>query len=262
MRLTPKAQEHMEEYVARLRVALHGRDDVDAADVESGIREHVEAGLSARSIDVATAEDVSDLLAGLGAPEAMALEGGTATADAERGGHDSWGGAAAALGLVVFGLALFVLNSPVWWVASATGVLLARAFLPTSRPPRGPGERVLLWVWQLAVAVGAVGALLGPAALVWASAQIGGVLEGPLEAFIDVGAGERPPRYWAAMAAAAGTVTGLWWLVLGLVLGRYGGGACGLLGPARRMIPEWAARALVVVGGLLLAAAIVGGWLI
>lgn len=262
MRLTPRARNHLEEYVARLRVALQGRDDVDAADVESGIREHVEAELSARSVADATAEDVSDVLAALGAPEAMAAEGDRATVGAESEGRDSWGGAATALGLVVLGFVLFGMNNPAWWLASATGVLLARAFLPTSGPPRGPAERVLLWVWQIAVAVGAVGAVLAPAVLVWASAQIGGVLEGPLEAFVDVGGGERPPRYWAAMAAAAGAVTGVWWMLLGLLLRRYGGGARRALGPARRMISKRAPGALLALGGLLLMASVVGGWLI
>ncbi len=268
MRFTPRAREHLEDYVARLRRALEGREDVDAADVESGIREHVEAELSARSIDEATAEDVSDVLDGLGAPEAMAAEGDPATAGAEgeareareaRGGR---GGAAAALGLVVVGLALFVLNNPAWWVAVAAGVLLTRAFLPTSRPPRGSEERALLWVWQLAVAAGVVGILLAPAVLVWASAQIGGVLEGPLEAFTGLAGGERPARYWAAMAAAAGAVTGLWWLLMGMLLRSYDGGVSRAVGSACRMIPPRTAGALLALGGALFIVSILGGWLI
>ncbi|MFO8173150.1 MAG: hypothetical protein R6T96_02635, partial [Longimicrobiales bacterium] len=208
------------------------------------------------------AEDVSDVLEGLGAPEAMAAEGDMATAGGTREARGGRGGATAALGLVAVGLALFVLNSPAWWVAVAAGAFLARALLPVSRPPQGPWERVLLWVWLLAVAAVGLGVLIAPAALVWVSAQIGGIFEAPLEAFTGLGSGERPPRYWAAMTAAAGTVTGLWWLLLGLMLGRFDGGVRRAIGPARRMIPDRAAGAMIALGGLLFITSIVGWWLI
>lgn len=261
MRLTPRAREHLEEYVGRLRRALEGRGDVDAADVESGIREHVEAELSARLIDEATAEDVADVLDRLGDPEAMAAERDTATAGAVREEGGGRGGAVAALSLVAVGLTLFVLNSPAWWVAVAAGILLVRAYVPIA-PPRGSLERVLLWVWQLAAGAGVLGVLLVPAVLVWAHAQIGGVLEGPLEAFTGLDGGVRPARYWAAMAAAAGAVTGLWWLLVGLLLMRCYGGVRRGLGPARHMIPQGTTAALLGLGGALFVVSILGGWLI
>lgn len=262
MRLTPRAREHLEDYVARLRLSLAGRSDVDAADVESGIREHVEAELSARSIHEATAEDVSDVLDGLGAPEAMAAEEGTATAGAVRESRGGRGVPAAALGLVGVGLALMVLNNPAWWVAVAAGVLLARACVPIAAPARGPLEVALLWVWKIAAAAGALGVLLAPAVLVWANAQMGGLLEGSLEAFTGLGGGARPARYWVAMAAAAGAVTGLWWLLMGLLLRRYDGSVRRALGPARLMIPDSTAGALLALGGALLVVSILGGGLI
>jgi hypothetical protein len=87
------------------------------------------------------------------------------------------------------------------------------------------------------------------------------VLEDLLARYTTVSGPERPGRYWVAMAAAAGAVTGVWWMLLAVVA-RTGGAALDrALGPARSLFPRTSVRGLVTAGAALLVLSLISGWL-
>jgi hypothetical protein len=259
MKLTDMARQELETYLAEVRRSLGGRSDVSASDVVAGIREHVETELSMRSVETVTAEDVADVLEGLGPPASLA-DDGTAVADADM--HRTRAASIAALVLAGAGIALIpTAMLPLGWMLILASLLTARLVLPAVGPVQGVEGRLVLAMWHAGVACAAVALLFGPAVLVWGAAQIGGVLEGPLTSRLGIEGSARPVVYWATMAAAAGAVTGVWWLLLGVLL-RLGGDVFrGALGPARWAIPPRSSRALVIAGAVVSAVSLVGGLL-
>jgi Na+/H+-translocating membrane pyrophosphatase len=63
------------------------------------------------------------------------------------------------------------------------------------------------------------------------------------------------------MAAAAGAVTGVWWMLIAVVA-RTGRAALDrALGPARFLFPRGAVRGLATAGAALLVLSLISGWL-
>ena len=260
MKLTNMARQELETYLAEVRRSLGGRSDVNASDVVAGIREHVETELSMRAVETVTAEDVADVLDGLGPPASLTDDGSAGVADMDM--HRTRAASIAALVLAGVGIALIpTAMLPLGWTLIATSLLTARLVLPAVGPVRGVEGRLVLAMWHAGVACAAVALLFGPAVLVWGAAQIGGVLEGPLASRVGIEGTARPAVYWATMAAAAGAVTGVWWLLLGVLL-RLGGDVFrGALGPARWAIPPRSSRTLLIAGAVVSAISLVGGLL-
>ncbi len=256
MTLTARGREDLEAYLARVEASLEGRRDVDAREVVAGIREHVEAELAARGAAPATAEDVADILEALGSPSAIASAGGENAT--EPAAVISTGTAAAILLMALAGIALVPTRSALaGWALLLASLLGARLALPsTGTPGNAPGRLVRL-LWQLGAGVAALAILCAPAVLVWASAQIGGLLEGFLVARTGDAGPPRSGSYWLATSAVAAGVTGVVWIVGGLALSRVGGLVRAGLGPATRVVPIRRGRALLLAGGVLVAAAVV-----
>ena len=259
MKLTNMARQELEKYLAEVRRSLGGRSDVSASDVVAGIREHVETELSMRSVETVTAEDVADVLERLGSPASLA-DDGTRVADADM--DRTRAASIAALVLGGAGVALIpTAMLPLGWLLISASLLTARLALPAVGPVQGVEGRLVLAMWHTGVACAAVALLFGPAVLVWGAAQIGGVLEGPLTSRLGIEGTARPAVYWTTMAAAAGAVTGVWWLLLGVLLRLAGDVIRGALGPARWAVPPRSSRALLIGGAVVSAVSLMGGLL-
>jgi hypothetical protein len=258
MRFTERGEAVLEEYLRRVRRSLEGREDVDAADVVAGIREHVVTELTVGSVAVATVEEVTEVLARIGPAESLA-----GSPPEESAGEQAGRGVAlAVLVLAATGIALLATRfMPVGVALLLTGVIGARVIVGRGAAGGSVEHRLVRVLWQLGVVGAALVVLIGPAVLVWGSAQIGGVLEGSLARYADVVGRERPLRYWGAMAAVAGVVSGVWWVFLGFLLRGRGAEIRRVLGPARGVIPERAARMLVRVGVALLLISCLGLWI-
>jgi hypothetical protein len=258
MTYTEQAGAALDAYVERVRRSVAGRADVDPEQVASGIREHVEAALTMRGLERASAEDVLEVLDRLGPPDSLAEADGARqmpeTPVASR--LAIW----VALALATLGMALLPTRlMPVGLTLLAMALIVARVAL--EEPVPGTAGRLATALWVLGVAALALCLLVGPAVLVWASAQTGGVLEDLLARYTTVSGPERPGRYWVAMAAAAGAVTGVWWMLLAVVA-RTGGAALDrALGPARSLFPRTSVRGLVTAGAALLVLSLISGWL-
>jgi hypothetical protein len=259
MKLTSMARQELETYLAEVRRSLGGRSDVSASDVVAGIREHVETELSLRSVETVTAEDVADVLEGLGPPASLADDDiAVAEADMQRTRVAS----IAALVLTGAGIALIpTALLPLGWTLIATSLLTARLVVSPAGPVQGVEGRLVLAWWHVGVACAAVALVLGPAVLVWGAAQIGGVLEGPLTSRLGIEGTARPAVYWAMMAAAAGAVTGVWWLLLGTLVMLGGEALRRALGPARWAVPPQSSRTLLIAGAVVTAVSLLGGLL-
>lgn len=258
MRYTEQAGATLDAYVERVRRSVAGRGDVDADEVVSGIREHVEAALTMRALDRASAEDVLEVLAELGPPDALS----EADATQQRSETPSacriaiW----AALSLATLGLALLATRlMPVGLALLAMALIAARVAL--EEPVPGTAGRLAAVLWALGVAAMELCLLLGPAVLVWAAAQTGGVLEDPLARYTAVSGTERPGRYWVMMAAAACGVTGVWWMLLALIARTSRAALDRALGPARPLVPRGAVSALAAAGAALVGLSLLAGWL-
>lgn len=259
MRFTAGGRAALDAYLTGVRRSLEGRSDLDAADVVAGIEEHVETELSVRSVDPATAEDVNDVLEQLGSVqylnETAAVSEDRLTQEVGR-----WP-AVAVLVLAALGIALLPTRlMPVAVALLVTSVLGARFLVPEDGATRNAAGRPIRLLWQLGAAAAALGVMLGPAVLVWSSAQVGGVLEDPLARYADVSGTERPLQYWTAMAAVAGLVTGVWWMLLGLVVRRFAGELSHALGPARHIVGRSRASALLRIGAGLIVVSGIGLW--
>jgi len=258
MTYTEKAGAALEEYVERVRRSVAGRSDFDVEEVVSGIREHVEAALTMRGIDRASAEDVLEVLDRLGPPDSLAEADGTQqTAEAPLVARATiW----AALALATLGIMLFPTRlMPVGIAILAVALIAARAAL--EEPVSGTAAHLARLFWGLGVAVVELGLLLGPAVLVWTSAQTGGVLEDSLARYAGVTGPERPGRYWAVMAMVAGAVTGMWWILVAVVARTSGAALRRALGPASSMFPRRSVRVLAIAGAGLLVLSLLLGWL-
>jgi hypothetical protein len=260
MRLTNMARQELETYLAEVRRSLDGRSDLNASDVVAGIREHVETELSMRSVETVTAEDVVEVLEGLGPPTSLA-ENGTADGDGTTAKRTRTA-AIAALVLAGAGIALIpTAMLPLGWTLIAASLVTARLVLPAVGPVQSVEGRLVLAMWHTGVGCAAAALLFGPAVLVWGAAQIGGVLEGPLTSHLGIEGSARPAGYWATMAAAAGMVTGVWWLLLGVLVRRSGDALRRTLGPARWAVPARSSRALLITGAVVSAVSLLGGLL-
>lgn len=265
MRYTEPARAALDAYLARVRRALEGRSDVDAGDVVAGLAEHVEAELAFRAADPATAEDVAEVLERVGPVETVGEVGGKGEAAGDGGGvapEVARGPTLAVLTVALAGIVLLPTRlMPVGVVLLLTTVVAARLVLPGAGPVHSVEGRLIRALWGIGAAVTVVGLLLGPAVLVWSQAQIGGVLEAPLARHVGAEGAERPIRYWLAMAGAAGLVTGTWWMVLGLVVRRFGDAIRRGLGAASPVVPVRSAPTLIRVGLALFVVSLFGVWL-
>ncbi len=263
MNLTGRGREALEAYVAEVERSLTGCDDVDVDDVLDGIREHVESELLARdAADPATAEEVEDILERLGPPELVAREG--AGSDPVEGREIASLTLVSILLSVALGLSLLLVPSPLFplgWVLLIGGLTGARLVLPNEGAARSPADRAVLLVWRLGVSAAAVALLLGPAGFVWAEAQTGGLLEGPLSAWTGPHGSDRAVRYWLAMGSLAGAMTGIWWMLCGWLTSRLGRTLRRALGATWLPLSGRAGRILGTLGAALLGASVLGAWL-
>lgn len=257
--LTDGARDELDRYLDSVERTLHGQTDVSAPDVVAGIREHVEAELGSRVEGVATAEDLADVLQQLGPPTAW-LEGGSSGA-ARTGALTSRRTAATALGLVGVGITLLLADTltAVGWGLLIVGSVAARGgYDAATGPEMSPESRgALIWA-RLSTLLGAVVVLLGPALYIWGASQIGGVLETPLEAHLDLAASERPFHYWLAVGALASVATGVWWICVGALIRQFEQPARLLLGPLQSLVSARPLRRLLLGGAILLALSSLG----
>lgn len=263
IRLTQGAREYLQAYLSDVRHALAGSSDVDPSDVEAGIREHVETlltGQGAGSDEPATVQDIADAIQRLGSPEAWRAEGAEGpvaetepTTTAERKSRDRL----LALAFVTIGLGAALAFTALWaglgWLLLVGGSLSLRLLAPVEidDPGISPLERLATGWWIVFATAAAVALLIGPGLLAWGAGQIGGVLEPTLEARVGAAGGERYPAYWIATTAVGAFVTGVWWILLGLIVARFRAGIRQALGAADRLLRPGASRALVLGGAVL-----------
>jgi hypothetical protein len=250
--LTERAQATLESYLDDVTRSVAGRPEVDAAEVVAGIREHVEAELSARLLKRATVEEVADVLDHLGPPSSWRDTDSSVDAIAK---GEKEGTSLAALALVGAGavLVLSELSAAVGWAALLAGAVLARLAIREQETPTSTlSMRLSRGIWRIAATAGVVLLLIGPAVLVWISAQIGGLLEDPLTRRVGVDGPERPLRFWGEMLGIAGVISGGWWMFVGLVVKRFAGDLRRGLGSARGLLPPRTARVLLISGFSLL----------
>ncbi|HKK08246.1 MAG TPA: hypothetical protein VKA44_05115, partial [Gemmatimonadota bacterium] len=134
--MTDRARRRLDAYLQEARRALEGRSGLDADDVVHGLREHVDAELGERvgGAGPVTAAEMDGVLERLGAPDALAMEGGPAAGGtaarttAEPPSLERMGRGLLGLGavLAVTAAAAIVLLAPaalVWGQAQIGGVL-------------------------------------------------------------------------------------------------------------------------------------------
>lgn len=288
MELTDRAEALWARYEAEVRARLGGRGDVDVTDILTGVREHVEAELGRRGVERATAEDLSEVLDRLGGPDQWD-DPGTTSSDRAAGAATTGGPPAprwpgiAALVFTLVGGALLLLGF--WWAWTlgwgllVAGVVLARLSLddadPESRPAvdgsrparsralPGPTRRLALLIWWTATVVGVLALLAAPAVLTWVAAQIGGPLEQALPGRPGVPGGpSTPDGCWRLPMLIGASTTAVWWLVLAGLSARFGAGARRVLGPARSLLPDAAARALTMGAAVALLTSLLAGALL
>lgn len=266
MKLTDKAEALWARYEAQVRSRMADRGDVDAGDILTGVREHVEAELGRRGVERATAEDIADVLDRLGGPDQWDDPGVAAAGWADGTGavpSPRWPGLAA-LGLTLLGGALILLGfwwswAPGWGLLVA-GVVLARLSLDDPDPERRPGpdghrpgptRRLALLIWWVAAGAALLALVSGPAVLTWTAAQIGGPLEAVLPGRPGVPGSPAPlAGYWRLPLLIGTSATAVWWLILGALASRFGDAVRRVLGPARALVPAAASRALTVGAAL------------
>lgn len=264
IQLTGPAEDYLREYLDRVRRSLGS--GVEAADVEAGIREHIDTELASRSLDraaePATREDIALVIERLGPPESWDERG--AENDALLSGPAPMGQPPRSashrllpllgFGLILLGLALaFTARwGGLGWLLIAGGSVTVRAAAPATGTDAA--DRLLEladgW-WRGFTFVAALGLLLAPAVLSWASAQIGGVLEAPLSAWLGADAGSPGARsisYWLGVAAVAAFASGGWWVLVGGLVRRYRAVLERALGSARRLVEPARAKRLMLAG--------------
>lgn len=274
MELTDRAEALWASYEAEVRARFAGRDDVDAADVLAGLREHVESELSGRGVDRVAGEDMAEVLERVGGPEQWAAGDMDSTGPGGPGDAPSTGEgratSVAAVALVVVGVLLVTLGrwGAMGWGFLAVGAVLARTALggladPAAEsgapePATTPLDRLVHVIWW-AAAVGVLAlVVLGPAVVTWAAAQTGGFLEGPLAERVGTDVRPRPAEYWRLTALVIGALSGTWWLVAGSLVARFRATLRRLLGPAAPLLPRRAASLVAAVGAILLLASVIG----
>lgn len=206
--MTDRARRRLDAYLQEARRALEGRSGLDVEGVLQGLREHVDAELGGRGgAEPVTAEEMDRVLERLGAPDALAAEGGPAAGAAaarrDPGSPSLEGMGRGLLGLgavvAVVAAAAVVLLAPaalVWGQAQIGGILDAAR---NPGAPAVPGNRPAhYWIWVtglIAVVTGSWWAVVGAAAARWS-----GGLRRALEPF-----GARPEgRHGRVLAAVGG----------------------------------------------------------
>jgi hypothetical protein len=211
-RLSPEAQQRLDQYLHQVRAALSGCPSVNGEEVERDIREHIDSELSAESDEVSVRE-LSAILERLGSPNqwvpADEMPAWSAFFMRCRTGPEDWRLAYLTLALLTAGI-LFL--QPILMLAS---YLVARAGLAVARA-RDESLAAQKWLLYPPLLLGnaflLVALLLGPAFLAAGGIYVLG----------EHGSAGHPPGVTVIQDMAAVSIVGtaIWWMVLGIVLAR------------------------------------------
>ncbi len=231
--LSQEAQSHLERYLQQIRTALRDHPSVDADEVERDVLGHIAAELSGQPGPIG-ATRLLHVLDRLGTPDEWLPDENPPAwrrpFEAVRSGREDWRLAILTFAMFVAGPVLFMGRTMLWPLPPLLFVLsfvLARvtlAIFAEHHEPIGPRRWLLyppLAVWYGAFIVAIVG---GPALLAAVFASEDVALRGWLLGWL-----EEPT--WIRTIAALSCLLGTWWMVLGLVLSRLGGGARAVFWP-------------------------------
>lgn len=225
--LTLEAQHRLDRYLQEVRLLLSGATDVDANEVESDIREHIETELGDRE-EAITAEELGRVLRRLGSPGQWL---GEDEIPAWRRAltrlylGEDWRLAYLCLGISVVGAALLFAGSPISLLLFAAGFLLARAAVSLAEE-RGEELGPRRWLVLVPIAIVVVPILL--VILTGPFIPLGevGYQEGWFASFgLGPAAADGPGREAVISIALASFGAGLWWVIL-----------AGLWGTVRRLL--------------------------
>ena len=218
IRMTDRARERVEAYLDRVRRALSGHPDVDADEVATDVRAHIEEALSGRPEPVGE-DDVVEVLERLGAPGRWApaeeVGGWRALLTRIRRGPDDWRLAYLCFALTFVG----ILTAPFGgFLLLVPAFVLARgAWALSEERGEAVGSKrwlvypALIVVYGLVVAV-LIGWPIAASAPVFAT---GGLVDFLQESY-DVAYPEPgTPAHWTRSLGWTLVGTGAWWSVLG-----------------------------------------------
>jgi hypothetical protein len=221
--LSPEAQSHLDRYLGQIKTALRGQPSIDPDEVERDVVGHIETELAGQPEPITTSR-LLDVLDRLGAPDEW-LPPETHAAgrpSAVRSKPEDWRLAFLTLAIFLAGPALFfpMILWPLPPLLLVLSFLCARVTLARLAEQDEP--------------LGARRWLVYPALAVWYSVFLVALVGGPvLLATVFVADNPLLPSLlvrwfgepaWIGALCSIGVSLGIWWMLLGLFLGRFRSG--------------------------------------
>lgn len=219
--LSDDARNHLERYLRQVKAALRGHPSLDAAEVERDVRSHIDAELAGQPEPV-DAGSLREVLDRLGTPRTWVpseeLPAWRRVLETLRSGPEDW--RLAYLTFVLFILSPLLFMNPTLWplplLAIVPSVLTARATLSLlAEHDEAVGARRWLIFPPLLVVYVPLAAIL----LAWPLPMTAVMVEAPVYRDRVLAAFAGP--LWLIASSLVLTVLGVWWIVLGLLLGRF-----------------------------------------
>jgi hypothetical protein len=249
--LSPEAQSHLERYLRQIKTALRGQPSIDPDEVERDVVGHIDTELSGQPEPIAVSS-LLDVLDRLGAPdEWLPAETHAAPprASSLRSGPEDWRLAYLTLAIFLAGPALFfpMILWPLPALLFVLSFLCARVTLARSAEQ---DEQLGARRW-----------LVYPALVVWYGMFLVALVGGPVlltTVFVadDPMLPSRLARWfgepaWIGALCSIGILLGIWWMLLGLLLGKFPRGVHAAFRPfADWFEPRHAIRVSLVGGAL------------
>jgi hypothetical protein len=221
--LSPEAQSHLERYLRQIQTTLRGHPSVDADEVARDVLGHIDTELSGQ-LEPIEASRLLDVLDRLGAPEEWLPDddhpAGRQPSEAVSSEPEDWRLASVTLALFLAGPALFLGPMMLWPLPPLLFVLsflCARVTLAlfAERDVHLSARRWLIYppliVWYGIFLVALVG---GPVLLTTVFVADDPMLRSRLTGWFGEAA-------WMGALGMIGALLGIWWILLGQLLGKF-----------------------------------------
>jgi hypothetical protein len=249
--LSPEAQSHLERYLRQMKTALRGHPSIDADEVERDVLGHIDTELSGQPEPIG-ASRLLHVLDRLGAPDEW-LPGDNHPAwrrpfEAFPSGPGDWRLASLTLAIFLAGPALFLGRLMLWPLPPLLFVL---SFLCA---------RVTLALFaEQDAQLGARRWLVYPTLIVWYGVFLVALVGGPVlltTVFVadDPMIRSRLTRWfgepaWIGVLCLIGFLLGIWWILLGLLVGKFPRGVHAAFRPFADWFGRRHAMRVALLGG-------------
>jgi hypothetical protein len=248
--LSPEAQNHLERYLRQIKAALRGHPSIDADEVERDVVGHIDTELTGQPEPIA-ASRLLDVLDRLGAPDEW-LPAETHAAwrrpsEAFSSGHEDWRLAFLTLAIFLAGPALFLPMilwplPPLLFVVSFLCARVTLAHVAEQDEQLGARRWLVypaLIVWYGVFLIALVG---GPVLLTTVFVADDPMLPGRLSRWFGEPA-------WIGALCSIGVLLGIWWMLVGLLLGKFPRGVHAAFRPFADWFERRHAMRVALLGG-------------